>query len=818
MTILSYSSGPEGLMIESDRGYLVLTPYTARAIRVRYGLQQAITPSAGHAGSGSLIVTAGPDPLTHFTVNETVEGLFFSTTEVRISINRQTLAFTYYDNLGNVLTKEPTRGGKTLDPVNVLVSVFDESIIIENREIADGVRSDARNVHQVVDRQAYHTKLEFEWADGEAIYGLGSHEEGMFNLRGQHQYLYQQNMKTVVPVLVSTRGYGVFLDSCSLITFHDDAFGSYLWSDVDDELDYYFLYGPEFDQIVHEIRTLTGHSPMLPKWAYGYIQSKERYVTQEELVSVVREYRRRQLPLDCIVLDWMSWTGDLWGQKTFDPERFPNPDRMTADLHALNARFMVSIWPIMRPGGENWQEMKDQGHLLGNQANYNAFSADARTCYWDQTSKGLFSHGVDAWWCDCTEPFEADWKGAVKPEPEERLRINTEEFKRYLDPEFINAYSLLHSQGIYEGQRWETGEKRVINLTRSAYLGQQRYATVTWSGDTAARWDTLRCQIADGLNYCMTGMPYWTLDIGAFFVKHNPALWFWNGDYDAGVDDLGYRELFVRWFQYGAFLPMFRTHGTDTPREIWRFGEVGEPFYDALVKSLRLRYRLLPYIYSLAGWTTQQDYTMMRALPFDFRSDPAANNIRDQYMFGPALLVNPITWPMLYEAGSQPLNDIPMTRPVYLPAGADWYDFWNGRKYAGGQTIHADAPLDRLPLFVRAGSILPMGPVRQHVNDLPEAPIELHIYSGQDAFFELYEDEGDQYHYEDGAFSIIDILWYNAGRRLSIKARKGRYAGMAEERTFEIFLHEDVPHHAGSSPSSPIQTIRYCGQAVEIML
>ena len=429
----------------------------------------------------------------------------------------------------------------------------------------------------------------------------------------------------------------------------------------------------------------------------------------------------------------------------------------------------------------------------------------------------MFSHGIDAWWCDCTEPFEADWKGAVKPEPEERLRINTEEAKRYLDPEFINAYSLLHSQGIYEGQRRVTGEKRVVNLTRSAYLGQQRYATVTWSGDTAARWETLRRQIADGLNFCATGMPYWTLDIGAFFVKHKPEMWFWSGDYDEGVADLGYRELFVRWFQYGAFLPMFRSHGTDTPREIWQFGEPGEPFYEALVDALHLRYRLLPYIYSLAGWITQHDYTMLRALPFDFRSDPATYDIRDQFMFGPALMVNPVTCPMLYDVGSQPLDGIQQTRPVYLPAGTDWYDFWTGQKYSGGQTIQADAPISRLPLYVRSGSILPMGPVRQHTNDLPEAPVELHIYPGQDGSFELYEDEGDQYNYEDGAFSMIDIHWQEAERQLTLEARKGEYAGMPEQRVIEIFLHDEKPP-AWHIPVGSNRKVHYSGQQVVIKL
>ena len=542
-----------------------------------------------------------------------------STAALSIQINKQTAAFTYLDPSGAILTKEPDKGGKTLVPVDVVTSVFDQAAAVQAEQGADGLRAYGAAGTQVVDRQAYHTKLEFEWAEGEALYGLGSHEEGMLNLRGQHQYLYQQNMKAVVPVLVSTRGYGIVLDSYSLMTFHDDAFGSYLWTDVDDELDYYFIYGPSFDQIVAGIRSLTGQAPMLPKWAFGYLQSKERYKTQAELIEIVRQYRERGLPLDCIVLDWQSWTGELWGQKSLDPERFPDPDALMDELHDLHARLMVSIWPIMRPGGENWQEMRAHGYLLGNQATYDAFREPARALYWKQANEGLFAHGVDAWWCDCTEPFEADWTGAVKPEPEERMRINTEEAKRYLDPEYINAYSLLHSKGIYEGQRATTSRKRVVNLTRSAYAGQQRYATITWSGDIVASWETLRRQIPAGLNFCLTGSPYWTLDIGGFFVRRKPDLWFWSGDYDQGVDDLGYRELYVRWFQYAAFLPMFRAHGTDTPREIWRFGEPGDLFYDTLVKFLRLRYRLMPYIYSLAGMVTHASYTMLRALPFDFR-------------------------------------------------------------------------------------------------------------------------------------------------------------------------------------------------------
>ncbi len=802
MTILTYSTQPNGLTLHSERGWLALTPYTPQLIRVRYSLKPEFSAAP------SLMVSAQPDANVPFSVRETPDSLIFATAAVTIEIDRCTTAFTYRDSQGQLLTKEPARGGKTLEPVDVLVSVFDEATAFESREDADGVRVATRNVQQVVDRQAYHTKLEFEWADGEALYGLGSHEEGMFNLRGQHQYLYQQNMKVAIPVIVSTRGYGVFVDSCSLMTFHDDAFGSYLWSDVDDELDYYFIYGPEFDQLVGQVRWLTGQSPMLPKWSFGYIQSKERYVDQAELLAVVREYRARQLPLDCIVLDWKSWTGDLWGQKTLDPERFPNPGQLTADLHALHATLMVSIWPIMRAGGENWRELHQQGFLLGNQANYDAFNPAARACYWQQANTGLFAHGVDAWWCDCTEPFEADWKGAIKPEPEERMRINTAEAKRYLDPELISAYSLLHSQGIYNGQRQVTADKRVVNLTRSASLGQQRYATVTWSGDVAANWDTLRRQIAEGLSFCATGMPYWTTDVGAFFVRRKPDMWFWNGDFDAGVDDLGYRELYVRWFQYGAFLPMFRSHGTDTPREVWRFGEPGDLMYDTLKKFLNLRYRLLPYIYSLVGWTARQSYTMLRALPFDFRHDPATYNCADQFMFGPALLVCPITRPMYYAAGSKPVADAPRTRPVYLPAGIDWYDFWTDERLSGGQTVEAAATLDTMPLYVRAGSIIPLGPHRQYVDDQPDAPVELHIYPGSDGGFLLYEDEGDNYNYEQGAFSTIQISWNDGSNCLTLGQRSGQYPGMPHRREFHVVLH--------GSATAAARQVSYTGQPVEI--
>jgi alpha-D-xyloside xylohydrolase len=805
MILLNYASQPNGLLVQSDQGRLSITAYSSCAIRVRY------TKRDEFRDQPSLVVVAQPGDRVHLAVRETESCLLLSTADLTLEIDRGTLAFTYRDVCGNLLTREPSRGGKTIEPVDVLISTFDEATIREDNENVDGVRVYAGNVQKVIDRQAYHTRLEFEWADGEALYGLGSHEDGMLNLRGQHQYLYQENLKVSVPVLVSTRGYGILVDSTSLMTFHDDETGSYLWTDVDDEMDYYFIYGPQFDDIVGQLRFLTGKVPMLPRWAFGFIQSKERYVSQAELIEVVSQYRDRDLPLDCIVQDWKSWPGDFWGQKSLDPERFPSPRQMLETLHDLHTKLMISIWPTVRHGGADWRELQNQGFLLGNQATYDAFNPEARACYWKQANEGLFSHGVDGWWCDATEPFEADWRGAVRPDPEEQMRINTEEAKRYLDPEVINAYSLLHSEGIYAGQRAVTDSKRVVNLTRSGYAGHQRYATVTWSGDVAASWEIFRRQIPAGLNFCATGSPYWTTDIGAFFVKKKPEFWFWNGDYDQGVDDLGYRELFVRWFQYGAFLPMFRTHGTDTPREIWRFGEPGEQFYDALARSLRLRYRLIPYIYSLAGWVTQRDYTMLRILPFDFRHDPKTYEIGDEYMFGPAFLVCPVTKPMYFAVNSTPLEGVEKTRSVYLPSGCDWVDFWSGKRYAGGQLISTDAPLETMPIFVRSGSIIPIGPEIRFTGDRADDPIELWVYSGSDGEFTFYEDEGDSYDYEQGDFATIQVVWKDSSRQLILDDRQGSYPGMPASREFHVVIASDKPFDP-LGEAAPSQVILYDGK------
>ncbi|MDQ1913631.1 glycoside hydrolase family 31 protein [Paenibacillus sp. GD4] len=802
MKIIGYERGERGLILETTKGRIQIETYSPSILHIVYTHEEefstkeslAVVPEAYQGAEWSLTESEGTIELT--------------TTRLQLSILKATGAFRYRDRNGRLLAKEPDRGGKSLVATEAVRYVYDDTSSVTTSMSADGVRVQAEAKDAIV-RKAYHTKLEFEWAEGEALYGLGSHEEGIMNLRGTSQYLYQQNMKAVVPMLVSTKGYGILMDSYGLMTFHDDAHGSYLWTDTDDELDYYFIYGPEMGEVVSGFRTLTGRAPMLPRWAFGYAQSKERYKSQDELINVVKEYRERQIPIDMIILDWMSWTGNLWGQKSFDPERFPDPAEMMRTLHSMDAKLMVSIWPIMNNDGPNHREMKEHNTLLGNQATYDAFSEKARQLYWKQAYEGLFSHGIDAWWCDCTEPFEADWKGEVKPEPEQRLAINTGRSKKYLDPEYINAYSLMHSKGIYEGQREVTLEKRVVNLTRSAYSGQQRYSAITWSGDTCAKWETLRKQVPAGLNFCAAGVPYWTSDIGAFFVAKKEQ-WFWDGDYDRGCDDPAYRELYLRWFQYGAFLPMFRSHGTDTPREVWRFGEPGSVIYDTLVTFIKLRYRLLPYIYSLAGMVTLRHDTMMRPLAFDFRADENTYDISDQYMLGPALLVNPVLEPV-GEAQR-------FCRSVYLPRGTKWYDFWSGEQHAGGQWVNADAGLDTMPLFVRAGSIVPVGPDVKHSMELQDAPWQLLVYSGESGSFTIYEDEGDSYRYEQGQYAATTIRWDDEASILTIEDRVGSYAGMNPKKTFLVHKVTEGQGFVKLTADPVGQPIIYEGKTVRIQL
>lgn len=650
----------------------------------------------------SLIINAVAKDIDY--ILEETEGTYaLVTRDYSLEISKMSGRIRIRDKEKSVIMSEPPKNGRTLTQFESYKNVFQNGGDVVFQDGVDGVRADSDNYSTVFYKKLCKCQLAFEFSDNEAIYGFGSHEEGFGNLRGKYRYLYQQNMKACVPYFYSTKGYGCLFDANCFMTFEDNENGSYVWLDAVEELDYYIILGDSFDSVTAGYRYLTGQAPLLPKWAFGYCQSKERYEDESQILHVVEEYRRRQVPLDLIILDWQSWPlPGGWGQKSFDPLRFPNPTEMIQKLHDMNARFMISVWPNMKDDCPNHVEMKNEDCLLGNQSTYDAFSEKARNLYWKQAQEGLFKHGVDAWWCDCTEPFQDDWHGNLKPQPHERININTAVGKKYLGEDKINAYSLMHSKGIYEGQRSVTSEKRVVNLTRSAFAGQHRYSTITWAGDTAATWETLKRHIPEGVNFCASGEPYWTVDIGAFFTRSkNP--WFWCGEYEDGCDDLGYRELYTRWLQYGAFLPIFRSHGTDTPREIWNFGEKGSLFYDAIEKFIRLRYSLIPYIYSLAGKVTHENYTMMRALAFDFK-DEKVKHIDHQYMFGDAIMVCPITRPMYYHSGSISIENDNKMFSVYLPKDVGWYDFWTGEYYEGGQEITKEYPIDSMPLFVKAGT------------------------------------------------------------------------------------------------------------------
>lgn len=676
-----------------------------------------------------------------------------------------------------------------------------EEPIIKRVKTVDGERNFIQNLREESDHDAYQGRLFFDFAEDEGVYGLGQAEEGVYNYRHHTHYMYQHNMRIPMPMFLSDKGYGVLFDATCLMTFNDTEVGSYMYFDAISQLSYYVIAGDSMDEIVDGFRFLTGKASMLPKWAYGYIQSKEQYYTAAELADVVRRYRELQVPLDCVVQDWNSWIKDNWGQKSLDPERYSDMKEKSDEIHAMGAHTMVSVWPNMNTGTPDHTELFQAGYLLNDYSTYNAFNEKAREMYWKQAKKGLFDQGFDSWWCDSTEPFSGpDWSGDMKREPWMRYHLVGTEHKKYLDAERANAYALVHAKGIYENQRKEREDMRVLNLTRSGYASGQKYAAVLWSGDITASWDVMKQQIAEGLNMAMSGYPYWTLDIGGFFTvgkkwqnrgcscNTDPTgRWFWKGRYDEGVNDKGYCELYTRWIQMGCFLPMFRSHGTDTPREIWNFGSKGTMFYDAIEKYIKLRYRLMPYIYSLAGDVLQNNGTIMRSLLFDFPYDTKAARLATQFMFGRNLLVCPVLKPMYYEAESKELQ-ADKTWKVYLPSGTDWYDFETGERYEGGQEVLADAPIDRMPLYVRAGSVIPMTEGLQYAMEKNGAPVKIHVYPGADGTFTLYDDAGNDYSYEDGAYMQIPLDYDDAGRLLTMKRRLGSYQGMEEQLRYEVYV------------------------------
>jgi alpha-D-xyloside xylohydrolase len=803
--------------------------------------------------------------------------------------------------------------------------------------------------------KAFSVQQKFLLAPDEGIYGLGQHQYGYMNYRNREVVLVQTNTDAVTSFLISTRGYGILWDNYSKTIFEDKNGETSFWSDVGNNIDYYFIYGEDMDEVISSYRDLTGQAPMYGKWAYGYWQSKEHYASREELLSVAREYRKLKIPIDNIIQDWQYWgDNDKWSGMIFDKERYPEPKEMIDSVHDLNYHIMFSIWPGLGPTTEIYKEMQKKGYLFdvvgwASFKYYDAFIPEANDVYWKYLKNGLFSKGADAFWVDSPEP---DIVNATTKESQEYEMKKVG--KNYLGSwaRYLNAYSLVMMDRLYENQRKETNKKRVYILTRSAFAGQQRDATTTWSGDIGASWEIYKKQIAAGMNFCMSGIPYWTFDIGAFVIGA------YGGVFTYGGKDPAYQELYARMFQFGAFCPVFRSHGSETPREIWEFGE----FTESMIKIDNLRYRLLPYIYSLAWQVTSEGYTIMRGLPMDFTKDEKTYSIDDQFMFGPAIMVCPVTeymihrppeqsvlispehfrtkdgksginakyykdpefkdlsheqvepkidhlwytgrpdymtdfafsvrWegklipsgagkhqfhlksydakriildgkelPYIYtsveqytdfvqlEAGREydfvlemqnrstgaakmklywktpaifekegTVEERKKARNVYLPAGVEWVDFWTGETLSGGQTIVADAPIDKVPLFVKQGSIIPMGQFIQYSTEKEADPIELRIYRGVDAKFTLYEDEDDNYNYEKGIYATITFYWNDTKQELSIDDRKGSFPGMLEERHFQIVLVKEGHGSGMEITKNPDKVILYKGKKLTVKI
>jgi len=659
--------------------------------------------------------------------------------------------------------------------------------IVQRVNTVDGERNFVKNLAPHVIGKTWEAEIAFDIGENESIYGLGQGEDGIYNRNEQTYYMYQHNMRIPMPFMVSPNGWAVFFDCGCLMQLNKGV----MTLDAVQQLDFYVIVGNP-DTCIAAYRKLTGKAVLLPKWAFGYIQSKEAYHSQQELLAIADGYRSRNIPLDCIVQDWNTWEPGRWGEKVLDLSRYPDMKAASAKLHAENIHTLVSVWPNMNSGTKDQVEMNNAGKLLYDLATYNAFDEEARALYWKQMDEGLFSNGFDGWWCDSTEPFSGpDWGGETRRSEEERWKIVGKEHCQYLGQERANTYALAHAKGIYEHQTAKTGEKRVVNLTRSGWAGIQNHGTILWSGDICARWDVMRGQIAEGLNMSLSGHPYWTFDIGGFFVvneawqkrgcgcNNDPEpKWFWKGGYNDGVNDPAYRELYVRWAQLGCFMPIFRSHGTDTPREIWNFGEEGTPYYDAIAETIRLRYTLMPYIYSLAGSAYLDDSTILRPVFFDYPEAEIAHN-SDVFLFGKDILVFPILEPE-ETAGNR--------RLCKLPAGSDWYYWYTGERVKGGASIEVFAPLNQIPFFVRAGGVIPCVKGLQYAAQRPTDPVELRIYPGADGAFFYYDDSGDGNAYEDGEHVRIPMIWDDKNRTLTLGDKQGSMS--FDELEFAVVLED----------------------------
>jgi alpha-D-xyloside xylohydrolase len=665
------------------------------------------------------------------------------------------------------------------------------------------IASDVNGVHKFRFRYAGYLKVWIDnklvldrwrqnWNPGSAILDIGLQKEKKYNFKMEW-----------IP-------YGAE----SYVSFHwlppltEEEKNSYSFSsEAGQQLDYYFIYGNNMDDVIAGYRQLTGKAVMMPKWAFGFWQSRERYKTQDEILSTVAEFRKRKIPIDNIVQDWFYWKENQWGSQEFDPKRFPSPEKLTSALHdQYHTHFMISVWPKFYAGVSAYNDFNKNGWLYKrnivdsvkdwvgpgyHSTFYDVFNPAARKGFWDLINKNIYSKGVDAWWMDASEP---DILSNVSPAGRKEQMTPTALGPAAL---VLNAYPMENAKGIYEGQRETNPNNRVFILTRSAFAGSQSYGAATWSGDISARWHDMKNQISAGVNFSMSGIPYWTMDIGGFAVEER-----YEKPNAADLEE--WREQMTRWYQFGAFVPLFRAHGQFPLREIFNIAPETHPAYQSILYYDKLRYRLLPYVYSLAGNAYLNNGTIMRGLVMDFSNDSIASNLNDEYLFGSSLLINPVC------------NYKERTREVYLPQNAGWYDLYKGGYFEGGKKINADASYERMPVFVKAGSIIPFGPDLQYTSEKPADVITLYVYTGANGSFNLYEDEGTNYNYEKGAFSEIPISYNEATKTLTVADRKGSFNGMLQKRKFNIVWITKDNKTGIDTQRSTDQTVDYSGRSITI--
>ena len=690
---------------------------------------------------------------TDFTVTENDTVVILNTASLIIKVPKTNSLVSYYDKSDNLILSEDSKQVTAATVIGYLTNTCSATF---NSPVTEG------------------------------LFGLGQHQQKVMDYKGNTVVLDQQNTEIALPFLVTTRGYGLLWDNYSMTDFYGNLSSNtkYQFSSESGKMvDYYFMYGPEIDDVISAYRTASGTAPLFPKWAYGLFQSKDKYTTSDELLSIANQYRAAKLPLDCIVQDWDYWTPDYWGSHTMYAANYPDPKALIDSLHNLNLHTMISIWPVFHSSTANYQEFNAINALYpsnGYHHFYDPHNDSAKVIYWNQVNTQLFSkYGWDAWWADNDEP-------QGYPDAFDRNDFVTAKGPGVT---YYNTYPIQHTASVYNGWRKDIPGKRLFTLSRSAFSGQQRYATATWSGDITSTWTALQNQLSAGLNFCLSGMPYWTTDIGGYT----------GADWTTSAN----QELMIRWFQYGAFCPIFRIHGKGD-KALVSTSSFTQSTIDNLAATDKLRYRLMPYIYSTAWKVTHEHYTMMRHLVMDYRTDEMVKNIDNQFLFGPFMMINPVTASGVTK------------RSVYLPAG-NWYDFWTGSHYVGGQTINTNAPLERLPIFIKAGAILPMGPEIMYANQSADS-LEIRVYQGADGSFVLYEDEGDTYKYEKNQYTEITFTYSESARQLTIGNRKGSFSNMLTNRVFKI-VWVDVNYGVGMiNPVVYDSIVHYDGSQVVVTL